>query len=290
MPTPELILDAHSELAEGPVWLESTGELLWVDVEPGDVHWLDPGTGADRSQNVGAAVGAAVPDRRGGVVVALPRRIARLAAGATAPEVIVPIPDDPDIRMNDAACDRRGRLFVGSMPEDEGSPRGTLYRIDEGLQAEIVLEGITISNGIDWSPDDTRMYYIDSPTRRIDVLDYDIATGAATRRRPLHVLADDDPGLPDGMCVDAGGGLWVALWGGSRVLGITPDGDVHTRIELPTQQITSVAFGGAGLRTLFITSAAYGLSAEVLAAEPHAGGIFAVDVGVAGLPSTPFAG
>jgi sugar lactone lactonase YvrE len=290
MPTPELILDAHSELAEGPVWLESTGELLWVDVEPGDVHWLDPGTGADRSQNVGAAVGAAVPDRRGGVVVALPRRIARLAAGATAPEVIVPIPDDPDIRMNDAACDRRGRLFVGSMPEDEGSPRGKLYRIDESLQAEIVLDGSTISNGIDWSPDDTRMYYIDSATRRIDVLDFDIATGAATRRRPLHVLADDDPGLPDGMCVDADGGLWVALWGGSRVLGITPDGDVHTRIELPTQQITSVAFGGAGLRTLFITSAAYGLSAEVLAAEPHAGGIFAADVGVAGWPATPFAG
>jgi D-xylonolactonase len=122
------------------------------------------------------------------------------------------------------------------------------------------------------------------------VLDFDIETGAATGRRPFHVLAGDDLGMPDGMCVDAGGGLWVALWGGSRVLGITPGGDVHTRIELPTQQVTSVAFGGAGLRTLFITSAAYGLSAEVLAAEPHAGGIFAVDVGVAGVPSTAFAG
>src|SRR3954466_9514194 len=108
MPTPDLILDAHSELAEGPVWLESTGELLWVDVEPGDVHWLDPSTGSDRSQKMGAAGGAAVPDRRGGIVVALPRRIARLAAGAAVPEVIVPLPDDPDIRMNDAACDRRG--------------------------------------------------------------------------------------------------------------------------------------------------------------------------------------
>src|SRR5664279_3178902 len=100
MPTPELILDAHAELAEGPVWLASTGELLWVDIEPGDVHWFNPSTGTDRSQNTGDPVGAAVPDLHGGVVVALPRRIARLAAGAQEPELLVELPGDPDMRMN----------------------------------------------------------------------------------------------------------------------------------------------------------------------------------------------
>jgi sugar lactone lactonase YvrE len=290
MPTPELVLDAHAELAEGPVWLASTGELLWVDIEPGDVHWLDPGTGADRSQNVGDPVGAAVPDRSGGLLLALPRRISRLRAGAQEPEQVVSLPGDPDHRMNDAKCDRRGRLWAGSTTEAEEAARGTLYRIDPDLQATEVLDGITVSNGIDWSPDDSRMYYIDSPTRRIDVLDYDIATGTATNRRALHELADDVPGLPDGMCVDSEGTLWVALWGGSRVLGLTPEGAVHTQIDLPTNQVTSVAFGGADLRTLFITSAAFGLDAQTLAAEPLAGGIFALDVGVAGLPTTLFAG
>ena len=290
MPNPELVLDAHAELAEGPVWLEPTGELLWVDIEPGNVHWFDPSTGADRSQHVGDPVGAAVPDGSGGLVLALPRRISRLAAGASEPEQIVSIPDEPDIRMNDAACDRRGRLWVGSTTVGETEPRGKLYRVDADLSAHEVLDGIVVSNGIDWSPDDTRMYYTDSPTRRVDVLDYDIETGAATNRRALHALPDDVVGIPDGMCVDAQGSIWVALWGGSCVLGLTPDGDVHTRLDLPTNQVTSVAFGGDGLRTLYITSAAIGLDAATRAAEPHAGGIFAVDVGVAGLPSTPFAG
>jgi sugar lactone lactonase YvrE len=147
-----------------------------------------------------------------------------------------------------------------------------------------------VSNGIDWSPDDTRMYFVDSPTRRIDMLDYDIATGEATSRRPFFELADDLPGMPDGLCVDAEGGVWVALWGGSRVLGISPEGAVHTQIDLPASQVTSCAFGGDGLRTLFITSAAIGLDDAGRAAEPQAGGLFASDVGVAGLATTPFSG
>jgi sugar lactone lactonase YvrE len=290
MPTAELILDAHAELGECPVWLESSAELLWVDVEAGDLHWLDPATRVDRSQHVEGPLGAALPDREGGLVLALPRRICRLRAEARELEQLVSIPAEPDIRMNDAACDRRGRLFVGSMPSDESSPRGALYRVDADLQVEQVLDGLTISNGIDWSPDDSRMYFIDSVTRRVDVLDYDGESGAATNRRPFYVLADDIPGLPDGLCVDREGSLWVAIWGGSCVLGIAPEGRVHTQIPLPTSQITSLAFGGPGLRTLFVTSAAIALGADVLAAEPHAGGVFAIELAVAGFAPTPFAG
>jgi sugar lactone lactonase YvrE len=290
MPTAERIYDAHAELGEGPVWLESSAELLWVDIEAGDLHWLDPVAREDRSLHVEGPLGAAVPDRDGGVVLTLPGRVCRLRAGADELEELVSIPAEPDIRMNDAACDRQGRLFTGSMPDDESSPRGALYRVDADLRVELVLDGLTISNGIDWSPDDTRMYFVDSVTRRVDVLDYDSASGAATNRRPFHTFADDIPGMPDGLCVDREGSLWVAIWGGSRVLGISPEGHVHTQISLPTSQITSCAFGGPGLSTLFVTSAAIALGAAVLAAEPHAGGLFAIDVGVAGFAPTPFAG
>ena len=289
MPTAELILDSRLLLAEGPVWIERTGELLYVDIEGFAVHWLDPASGTVRTVDVGTYVGAALPDRDGGLVLALGGGLARLPAGARAPEPMLTLTDDPAVRLNDAACDRRGRLLAGSMPLDEESPTGTLYRIDPDLRVETLLGGVTVSNGIDWSLDDRTMYYIDSVTGRVDRLDYDIETGAATGRRPLYAVGPGN-GLPDGMCVDAEGGLWVALWGGSGVLGLTPAGELHTRIDLPVSQVTSVAFGGDGYRTLYITSARTGLAPDVLAREPHAGGIFAIDVGVAGLPATPFAG
>ena len=135
------------------------------------------------------------------------------------------------MRLNDA-CVRPTGPAAGwdRSPYDEAPERGSLYRIGPDLQFERVLDRLWISNGIDWSLDDTKMYFVDSPTRRVDVLDYDIETGAATNRRPFHEFADDVPGIPDGLCVDAEGGLWVALWGGSRVVGLTPDGrTAHAR-------------------------------------------------------------
>jgi sugar lactone lactonase YvrE len=290
MPAAELLLDIHAELAEGPVWLEATNEFVWVDIEKGDVHWLDPATGADRSLNVGTYPGAALPDRAGGLVLAVPGGLSRLEAGAQAPTPLVQVEDIPDMRMNDAVVDRRGRIWVGSLHAKELPDCGFLYRVDPDLGFERVLDTLTVSNGIDWSLDNSLMYFIDSPTRRVDVLDYDIETGKATDRRPFFTFGDDLPGMPDGMCVDAEGGLWVALWGGSRVVGITSDGQVHTQIDVPSSQVTSVAFGGPDLRTLLITSATIELPADVLAAEPHGGGLFTADVGVAGLPPTLFAG
>jgi sugar lactone lactonase YvrE len=286
VPTAELIHDARALLGEGPVWLESTRELLWVDIEGQHVHWFDPATGIDRAIDVGAMVGAALPDRAGGVILALPSGLARLTAGSELAEPILGLSDDPSLRLNDAACDRRGRLLVGSMPYDEDLPSGSLYRVDPDLHVETLLREITISNGLDWSLDDRTMYFIDTPTNRVDQLDYDIETGAATGRRPFHTFAPGTAGSPDGMCVDAEGGLWVALWGGSKVVGITPDGELHTEIEVDASLVTSVAFGGTGYRTLYITSAATGLDGR----EPHAGGIFAIDVGVAGRPTPAFAG
>jgi sugar lactone lactonase YvrE len=290
MPAAELILDVHAQLAEGPVWLASANELVWVNCAAAEVHWLDHATGKDRVLNVGAQVGVALPDSASGLMLALPEGIARLAAGSTVPEYIVRFGHESDMCLNDGACDRQGRLWVGSISYDEAPERGSLYRVDPDLQFERVLDRLWISNGIDWSLDNTLMYYVDSPTKRVDVLDYDIATGAATNRRPFHTFADDDPGIPDGLCVDAEGGLWVAMWGGSRVVGLAPDGTVHTQVDVASSQVTSCAFGGPDLKTLFITSATFDLAPEVLEQEPHAGGLFAADVGVAGRLPTPFAG
>jgi sugar lactone lactonase YvrE len=290
MPTAELILDAHALVGEGPVWLPDSGELLWVDIESSTVHWLDPATGADRALDVGGHVGAVLPDRSGGLILALPRGLARLQPGSGAPMPLVGLNDDPGLRLNDAKVDPRGRLFVGSMSYAETAGVGTLWRVDPDLSVTTVLQGLTVSNGMDWSPDLQTMYFIDSGDRHIDVLDYDVETGAAVDRRVFYTQPDDRPGAPDGMCLDADGNLWVAIWGGHCVLALTPDGTLHERVDVAAPQVASCAFGGDGLRTLFITTATSGLAPEVLAAEPHAGGVFAVDVGVAGRPATLFVG
>jgi sugar lactone lactonase YvrE len=290
VPRAELILDAHALVGEGPVWLPNTGELLWVDIESSEVHRLDAATRTDTVIDAGAHVGAVLPDEHGGLVLALPTGLARLAAGADAPTPLVDLNATPKIRLNDAKVDPRGRIFVGSMAYDEEPGVGHLWRVDADLTATVVLDGLTISNGLDWSPDFTRMYFNDSSVRHIDVLDFDVETGEATGRRVLHELADDQPGFPDGMTVDAEGNLRVAIWGGHCVLAISPEGALLDRVEVPSAQTASCCFGGPDLRTLYITTATSGLSEAELAPTPHAGGVFAAEVGVAGRPAWRFAG
>jgi sugar lactone lactonase YvrE len=289
VPKAELILDAHALVGEGPVWLAETGELLWVDIESSQVHRLDAAARTDTVLDTGAHVGAVLPDEQGGLVVALPTGLARLREGE-APEQFVELNAAPEIRLNDAKVDPRGRIFVGSMAYDEERGAGRLWRVDPDLAVTEVLDGLTVSNGLDWSPDLTRMYFNDSGGRHVDVLDYDVETGSATGRRVLHALADDQPGFPDGMTVDAEGNLWVAVWGGHCVLGISPDGELLDKVDVPAAQTASCAFGGPGLRTLYITTATSGLSQADLAPTPNAGGVFAAEVGVTGRPAWRFAG
>jgi sugar lactone lactonase YvrE len=290
VPKAELILDARALVGEGPVWLPDRGELLWVDIESSEVHRLDPATRADTVIAAGAHVGAVLPDEQGGLVLALPTGLARLPAGADAPQPLVDLNGTPKVRLNDAKVDARGRIFVGSMAYDEEPGAGHLWRVDPDLTATVILDGLTISNGLDWSPDLTRMYFNDSSVRHVDVLDYDVETGAAEGRRVLHELADDQAGFPDGMTVDGEGNLWVAIWGGHCVLGISPEGEVIDRVDVPAAQTASCCFGGPDLRTLYITTATSGLNEADLAPTPHAGGVFAAHVGVAGRPAWRFAG
>lgn len=281
----EVVIDAQATLGEGPHW---DGELLWwVDIEGELIHRTDIDGGRDQVTAVGVQVGSVIPRATGGQVMGVPDGVVCIAGDGRREHHLVIEADDAEARMNDAKCDPAGRLFTGTMTPD--ARRSALYRIDPDLSVHTVCTGIGISNGLGWSPDGTRMYHIDTPTRRVDVLDYDVATGTAKDRRPL-VEVEDDRGFPDGMCVDADGCLWVACWDGWCVRRYDPDGELLRTVELPAQRITSCAFGGADLDRLLVTSARSRLTDAEAAAQPLAGAVFEVDPGARGQAGVPFAG
>jgi sugar lactone lactonase YvrE len=272
-------LDSRDELGEGPFWDELRGELLRVDIVCGLIHGWRPSDGASWRRQVEGEVSAAIPRTVGdGVVLAVDRRIA-LDDGQVLAEVE---PDRTTNRFNDCKCDPQGRLWAGTMSKERSPGAAALYRFTPGDEIEQAVPGTTISNGLGWSPQADRMYFVDSPTQRIDVFDFDGATGAITGRRTFASI-DPADGLPDGIAVDAEGGVWVCLFGGGTVRRYDENGGVDAVIQLPVTNPTSPVFGGPGLRTMYITSAQ-------LAAEPPAGAVLAVEPGVPGLAGNRFAG
>ena len=286
-PEVELVLDARAELGEGPVWDEAGRRLIWVDIMAGRVHLFRPATAECRTLAVGVPVGAAALSAGGGLVLAVPDGLARLdpATGTLAPLATLPAPS-PDLRMNDGKCDRAGRFWAGTMALDEHEGAGALYRLDPSGAVSTMVPEVTVSNGLDWSPDESRMYYVDSGTRRIDVFDWDLGTGQVSNRRPF-VHFPPQAGVPDGLTVDGEAGVWVALWGGGALHRYRPDGNLDRVVLMPVTHPTSCAFGGPGLRDLYVTSARKALGPEERAQQPHAGGVFRLRPGVAGrLPNT----
>ncbi len=216
--------------------------------------------------------------------------IGTIEAGSEQVKIIAAIEaDDPSTRMNDAACDPGGRLWAGTMAFDFAPAAASLYRVDTDGSWTRVLADVTISNGIGWSPAGDVMYFIDTPTYGVDRFRFDPDSGDISERERLITLPEDG-GMPDGLTVDAEGGIWVALFGGAAVRRFHPDGAAWGRIELPVSQVTSVCFGGATLEDLYITSAAAGLDAPTLAQQPLAGATFVCRPGVAGLPTNRFGG
>jgi sugar lactone lactonase YvrE len=280
----ELLLDARAELAEGPCWLADRERLLWVDIMAGHVHLLDPATGEDRVVPAGQPVGAAVPADDGRVALAVRDGFALLDLDDGRVEPIAGVElEISGNRMNEGKCDSAGRFWAGTMAVDVRRGAGALYRLD-GRHVERMVDGVGISNGLGWSPDDRRMYYIDTLEDRIDVFDFDPAAGAIANRRPFAAI--EGPGHPDGMAVDADGGLWVALWGGGRVVHFLPDGTAAGDIEVPASQTSSCSFGGPDLRDLYITTAWQHLPPEQR--EPHAGSLFRCRPGVVGQPTRAY--
>jgi sugar lactone lactonase YvrE len=277
--TAELVFDARADLGEGPLWDARSGELLWVDIMAGLLHRYDPATGNDIALDVGQPVGCVVPRAGGGWMLGLQ---AGFAAADGRAELLAPLDSGrPDLRMNDGAVDSHGRFWAGTMQLDFEPGAGALYRLDPDGSVHTMLTGVTISNGIGWSPDDTLMYYVDTPTRRIDVFDWDAEAGAIANRRPLVEL-EPGAGDPDGLVVDEDGCIWVALWDGFAVRRYGPDGELLGSVSLPAGRVTKAAFGGADLDELYVTTA--------LGPEPQSGGVFRALPGVRGLPAHAFAG
>lgn len=285
-------VDGRAELGEAPTWDEAAGELLWVDIIGRRVHRFDPATGrSGRILSVAQDVGAAVPRQRGGLALAVASGFALMRRGATGIDTFVPIEADrPGNRMNDGKCDPAGRFWAGTMAYSGTPGAGSLYRLDPDLSVAVILSGVTVPNGLGWSPDGQTMYFIDTSSHGVDAFEFDLSTGTiAERRRLIDIPAEH--GLPDGMTVDSEGGLWVALWGGGAVHRYMPNGTLDRIVELPCRLVTSCAFGGTRLDELFITTASAGMTAAGSGRDSQkGGGLFSCQPGVVGLPGTPFAG
>lgn len=280
-----LVLDAKARVGEGAFWHFEEKTLYWLDIEGKFLHRFDPATGRDTSITLGGRVGCMVPTREGTLLLAGEKGIEEFY-----PEsgkrlfVCDPEPDRPTNRLNDGKCSPEGRFWFGSLSMVKEPNAAAFYMMDHDRTVTKKLDGLTNSNGIGWSPDGKTLYHIDTPTRLVSAWDYDSVSGKIGNRGVV-VRFPDDPstGRPDGMTVDADGNLWIAHWLGSRVSCWTPQGERIREIRVPAARVTSVAFGGDGLETLFITTASEGMTSEEHAQEPHAGGLFACSPGVKGM-------
>jgi sugar lactone lactonase YvrE/DNA-binding IclR family transcriptional regulator len=286
-PGVEVAVRAEALLGEGPLWSARDGRLLWADILAPAIHVSDPATGEDRLVVTDEMVAALAPRASGGFVAAARSGLRAFDGVSLGPVLAAPIAEGAALRLNDGRCDARGRFWVGSLALDSTPDAGALHRLDE-TGARVMQPGLHVPNGLGFSPDNARLYLADSARRRVDVFDFDLASGTIANRRAFVALADTSD-VPDGLTVDAEGGVWIALWDGWRVVRYTPDGRLDREIHLPVPRPTSCCFGGADLGTLYVTSARVRLSATQLAEAPLSGSVFALDPGGSrGLPEHPY--
>lgn len=283
------VLEVGALLGEGPVWDERAQDLLFVDILGERVHRFSPTTGAHSSFQTGAVVGAVVLSEDGGLLLACHDRFVHSdASGAHQVPVEGFRADGSLVRFNDGKVDPWGRFLAGTMGWDVSKPIGALHMLWPDHSVTTLVEQVSISNGLAWSADRRTMYYIDTPTHRIDAFDVDPGSGVLSARRPVVEVAD---GSPDGMTIDDEDCLWVALWDGGRVQRYSPGGQLLAEVQVPEGgYVSSAAFGGAEMSTLYITTARSGLSDAELAASPHAGDIYAFEAPVSGPVAFRFGG
>lgn len=278
------------DLAEGVVWDAAAARLLWVDVHEGQVIEAALESSeviVKRTHRLGATVGAVVPDSTGGLLAVRGNGLDAIAVDGTVrhgPRLLAP---GAGSRLNDGACDPAGRLLVGSMATDGREGGESLFRVDDGGTAEVVASGLTLSNGIGWSPDACTMFHIDSLPGVVRSYPYDPDDGTVGTCTECFRIQD---GIPDGMCVDVRGNLWIAIWGKGQVRCYTPKGRHLATVSVPAPRTSSAAFVGPDLNVLAITTARRRPSIEELDRWPDAGRLFLADVGVTGLAATPWAG
>jgi sugar lactone lactonase YvrE len=278
--TVEQVTHVVAHHGEGPVWSPGWGGLRWVDMLAGDVLSLGSDGTVER-RHVGEIAAAVRPRREGGAVIGIERGFA-LEEPDGRVRALEAVWSDPSVRMNEGGCDPDGRFYCGSMAYDQRHGAASLYRLDVDGSVRVVLDGLTVSNGLDWSPDGTLAYHNDTATHSIAVYDYDREAGLTDRR----VLAELDY-RPDGLTVDAEGGVWTALSDGGAVRRYGPDGRLEAVIDVPARKVTACTFGGANLAELFITTSREGIQPGD---DPLAGALFRAVPGVSGLPVREFAG
>ncbi len=285
----QVAVEAANNLGEGVIWSPGHGEIQWTDIH-GKKFWAHrPADKRTRSVNLpdrlccfAALGGSRLLSGFAGGLETHDHESGERQAHATVEA------DQPSTRVNDGKLDRQGRLVFGTMDENSpAQPIGGLWSYTAGSAPRALREGVRIANSICFSPDGRRMYFADTPTRKILAFDYEPETGDIANERMFAELPG--PGYPDGSTVDAEGFLWNAEWGGSRLTRYSPDGRIDRVLELPCSQVTCAAFGGEALDQLYVTSARGGLKPDALAREPLAGSLFVFETGVKGIADTPFA-
>ena len=289
----ELVLNAGAELAEGPLWSEDEQKLYWVNINVGELHRFDPADGKDESFSCGEPIGTVALRKDGGLVGALKSGIYLLdfeGGSIKKRKLADPEPDTPN-RFNDGKCDPAGRLLAGTcytpLP-DGGRIDGGFYSIEAEGSCQILLNGVSISNGLCFRADHKVLYYIDSLNYAVAAYDYNLSDGSLSNPRTA-VAIPSKIGLPDGMTIDENGNLWIALFKGGKVLCANPEsGEILAEVEVPAQKVTCPVFGGPDFSTLYITTGWENSTPEDRKNDPLGGALFAVRPGVKGLPSFRF--
>lgn len=283
----ELAIESQALVGECPCWHQEKQLLYWVDILKKQFHIHNPKTEKNLTINVGEFIAGVAPRNNGEVILGLQSGLASLNL-ETEEISILARPEDytPSHRFNDGKCDPVGRFLAGTMAVDETEGAGSLYSLDKHLHVRKLLDNLSISNGMGWSPDYSTMYLIDSPTQKVFAFDYDVTTGNISNQRVAVTIPE---GFPDGMTVDTEGNIWVALWAGFKVTRWNPyTGKLLQSISVPAPNVTSCAFGGSNLKELYITTARKDLNEAALNLYPHAGSVFRVKTDATGMKSFEF--
>lgn len=282
----ELLVHRRALCGEGPLWMSTLGCLYWVDILRRELHVYHRDSGVDDVTVLPTTVSAVAAARSGRLIAAAGLGFARLlpTRGTLDPLVGVHSGD----RMNDGACDPAGRFLAGTLTHAREAGRSALY-VWDGQRARVLVEGLTLSNGIGWSPDGSTMYLVDTTPRVIWAFDYDVERGRVGAGR-RWVVCSESEGNPDGLTVDAEGCVWVALHWTGRIHRYSPGGDLETVLWAPTSRVTSLAFGGSRLDEMYVTSACSGYDEPALVADPYAGALFRFRPGVVGRRPTAWNG
>jgi sugar lactone lactonase YvrE len=275
---------ARCRLGESPVWVPSLRQLWWIDIHLDTIHryhWESRESEADKLSDRGTFV---VPCTDGSAIGALQKGLCRVPEQGGLAWLAVPVETGtPDTSINDGKTGPDGRLYFGTRDLAQRREMGGLYRLDDDLVARRLADRVTAGNGIDWSPDGSVLYFVDSGDYRVWAFDFDRRDGSVSRKRVFASVAEPD-GLPDGLAVDAAGGVWVALYGGGRLQRYSPDGRLAEVIPVPVRYPTSCAFAGPGLETLVVTSAYARIEDASEIPSELDGAVLAAKPGVTGKP------